>query len=60
MIIRKADKATEAGALPTTELISAMGDYMEDMAKAGVLLAGDDSGRARWEPGSASTADRRR
>jgi hypothetical protein len=41
MIIRKADKDTEAGALPTSELISAMGGYMEAMAKAGVLLAGD-------------------
>jgi hypothetical protein len=41
MIIRKADQATEAGALPTQELLEEMGKYMEEMGKAGVLLAGD-------------------
>lgn len=41
MIIRKADAETEASVMPTTELLTAMGDYMESMAKAGVLLSGD-------------------
>jgi|SRR5690349_13905695 hypothetical protein len=41
MIFRKADAQTEAGVMPTTELIEAMGRYMEEMAKAGVLLAGE-------------------
>ena len=41
MIIRKADEKTEAGVLPTTELIGAMGQYMESMQKAGILLGGD-------------------
>jgi hypothetical protein len=41
MILRKADPNTEAGALPNQELLAAMGQYMEDMAKAGVLLAGE-------------------
>jgi hypothetical protein len=41
MIIRKADAETEAGAKPTTELLGDMGAYMEEMAKAGVLLGGD-------------------
>jgi hypothetical protein len=41
MIIRKADAQTEAGAMPTTQLLAAMGKYMEEMAQAGVLLSGD-------------------
>ena len=41
MIIRKADKNTEAGVLPTQELLAAMGQYMEEMSKAGILLAGE-------------------
>jgi hypothetical protein len=41
MIIRKADKQTEAGALPTQALLEAMGKYMEELGKAGVLLGGD-------------------
>ena len=40
MIIRKADKSTEAGVLPSTELITAMLKYNEEMAKAGVFLDG--------------------
>lgn len=53
MIIRKADRDTEAGAKATPELIGAMGAYMEEMAKAGVLLGGDglkpSSGGARMK-----------
>jgi len=41
MIIVKADKNTEAGVLPSTELLTAMGKYNEELAKAGVLLAGE-------------------
>jgi hypothetical protein len=41
MLIRKADKQTEAGVLPKEELFVAMGNYMEEMAKAGILLAGE-------------------
>ena len=41
MIIRKADAETEAGVLPSTELISAMMDYNERQVKAGVMLTGD-------------------
>jgi hypothetical protein len=41
MVIRKADKETEAGALPTEELLSAMIKYNEEMVKAGVMLSGD-------------------
>src|SRR5919199_1142357 len=41
MIIRKADKQTEAGVLPNTELLEAMGKYMGEMVDAGVLRAGE-------------------
>lgn len=41
MILRKADRDTEAGVLPSEELLAAMGKYMEEMGKAGVLLAGE-------------------
>ena len=41
MIIRKADAQTEAGAMPSTELLAAMGKYMEEMGKAGILLGGE-------------------
>jgi len=41
MILRKADRNTEAGVMPSGELLAAMGAYMEEMSKAGVLLAGE-------------------
>jgi len=41
MIIRKADKETEAGVLPSTELLAAMMKYNEELVKAGVMLQGE-------------------
>jgi len=41
MIIVKATKDSEAGALPSEKLLAAMGKYNEELAKAGILLAGD-------------------
>jgi len=41
MIIRKADKETEAGVLPSTELLAAMLKYNEELVKAGVMLQGE-------------------
>ncbi len=41
MIIRKADKETEAGVMPTRELIDAMMKYNEEMVQAGVMLQGE-------------------
>jgi hypothetical protein len=40
MILVKASKDTEAGVLPEEKLITAMADYHEELAKAGVLLDG--------------------
>src|SRR5262249_39398878 len=41
MILLKADKNTEAGLSPSTELIGAMMKDNEELTKAGVLLAGE-------------------
>jgi hypothetical protein len=40
MIIRKADAATEAGVLPSEELLTRMLEYNEEMIKAGVMRDG--------------------
>ncbi|MBK6687142.1 MAG: YciI family protein [Deltaproteobacteria bacterium] len=41
MVIVKATKNSEAGSMPTEELITAMGAYNEQLVKAGIMLGGD-------------------
>jgi hypothetical protein len=41
MVIVKASRASEAGELPSAELLEAMGRYNEELVKAGVMLAGE-------------------
>ncbi|MGH6822285.1 MAG: YciI family protein [Methylocella sp.] len=41
MILVKATKDSEAGVMPSTQLLAAMGKFNEELAKAGVLLAGE-------------------
>ena len=41
MVIVKADRNSEAGVLPTQELLTQMGKYNEELVKAGVMLAGE-------------------
>jgi hypothetical protein len=41
MLLRKADQKTEAGAMPDEKLLAVMGNFMEEMVKAGVLLGGE-------------------
>ena len=41
MVIIKANKDSEAGVLPDQELLAAMGKYNQELANAGVLLAGE-------------------
>lgn len=41
MMLVKASKASEAGEFPSKELIAAMGQFNEEMVKAGVLMAGE-------------------
>jgi len=55
MVFVKASAETEAGVLPTEEEFAAMGRFNEELAKAGVLLAGDglkpssEGARVRFE-----------
>ncbi len=41
MVIVKATKSSEAGALPSEKLLAEMGKYNEELVKAGVMLAGE-------------------
>ena len=41
MVIVKASKESEAGVMPSTELLAAMGNYNEELVKAGIMLAGE-------------------
>jgi hypothetical protein len=41
MVLVKATKDSEAGIMPSTELLEAMGKYNEELAGAGILLAGE-------------------
>lgn len=41
MVMVKASKSSEAGIMPSTELLEAMGNYNEELVKAGIMLAGE-------------------
>ena len=41
MVIVKATKASEAGVMPDERLLTEMGNYNEELVKAGIMLAGD-------------------
>jgi hypothetical protein len=41
MVIVKASKDSEAGVMPGTELLAAMGKFNEEMVKAGIMQAGE-------------------
>src|SRR5216117_2867671 len=41
MVIVKASKESEAGVLPSQELLTEMGKFNEELVKAGVMLAGE-------------------
>ena len=41
MVIVKASKDSEAGVMPSTELLTAMGKFNEELVKAGVMEAGE-------------------
>ena len=41
MVMVKANEETEAGVMPSEELLAAMGRYNEELVKAGVMLAGE-------------------
>lgn len=41
LVIVKATKDSEAGVMPSEELLTAMGNYNEELVKAGVMLTGE-------------------
>ena len=41
MVIVKASKESEAGEMPSHDILAAMGTYNEELVKAGVMLAGE-------------------
>src|SRR5215468_1228611 len=41
MVIVKANKDTEAGVMPSEQLLTEMGNYNEQLVKAGIMLAGE-------------------
>src|SRR3954451_19038686 len=41
MVLLKATKDSEAGVMPSTELLAAMGQYNEELVNAGIMLAGE-------------------
>ena len=51
MVMVKATKESEAGQMPGTELLAAMGNFNEELVKAGVMLAGEGlhpSSKGKW------------
>lgn len=64
MVIVKADKDSESGVMPSQKLLADMTKYNEELAKAGVMLAGEGlhpsskGARVRFEPnGTRSVID---
>ena len=41
MILVKASEDSEAGVMPSEEMLAAMGKYNEELVKAGIMLAGE-------------------
>ena len=41
MVMVKASESSEAGVMPSTDMLAAMGAYNEELVKAGIMLAGD-------------------
>jgi hypothetical protein len=63
MILIKADKDTEAGVMPSEQLLTEMGKYNEELVKAGVMLAGEGlhpsskAKRVRYSSGKITVID---
>jgi hypothetical protein len=63
MVIVKANKDSEAGVLPSKELLTEMGKFNEELVKAGVMLAADGlhasskGARVRFSEGKTTVID---
>jgi hypothetical protein len=59
MVIVKADKNSEAGVMPSKELLTEMGKFNQELVKAGVMLAGEGLHASSKARALNSQADRR-
>jgi hypothetical protein len=63
LILIKADKNSEAGVMPSEQLMTEMGQFNEELVKAGVMLAGEGllpsskGARVRYSGGKTSVID---
>ena len=63
MILLKADKDTEAGVMPSEQLLADMGNFNDELIKAGVMEAGEGlhpsakGARVRFSDGKISVTD---
>ena len=63
MVMVKANKDSEAGVMPSKEMLEAMGKFNEEMVKAGVMLAGEGlqasskGARIRFNQGKPTVTD---
>jgi hypothetical protein len=63
MVLVKANEESEAGKMPSTELLEQMGAYNEELVKAGVMLAGEGlhpsskGARVRFDGGKRKVID---
>ena len=63
MVIVKADQSSETGAMPDPTIFEKMGNYNEELVKAGVMLAGDglkpskEGARVRFEGSKRTVID---
>jgi len=63
MVLVKADENTESGAMPSEAELAQMGQYNEELVKAGVMLAGEGlhpsskGARLRFEGGDRTVID---
>ena len=63
LVLVKADKQSEAGAMPSREMLEAMGKFNEQLIQAGVMLAGEGlhpsskGARVRFQGGKKTVID---
>ncbi len=63
MVIVKATPNSEAGIMPSQELLAAMGNYNEELVKAGIMVAGEGlhpsskGKRLEWKGGTKTVVD---
>lgn len=63
MVIVKASAESESGVMPTTEMLSEMGKFNEQLVKAGIMLAGEGlqpsskGARIKFQGGKATVTD---